>query len=148
MGKKIMVVDDSQIITYTVKEGLEHLDSSYSVIEADSGKKCFELLEKNIIPDIILLDIMMPGMNGWQVYKQLRKNEKWKRIPVAFLTAKTDNFSRGFGKILADAYIEKPFDIKELKERIDKLLEKPYEIPETKQKVIDDALKYIPEEKS
>ncbi|MEM0467097.1 MAG: response regulator [Candidatus Thermoplasmatota archaeon] len=145
MTKKIMIVDDSRLITYTVKDGLETLDPNYTVIEVDSGKKCFELLEKNKIPDLILLDIMMPEMNGWEVYKKLRKHESWKKIPVAFLTAKTDNFSRGFGKILGDAYIEKPFEIKDLKQRIDKLLEKPYELSETKLKIIEDVLEHIPD---
>ncbi|MBN2602554.1 MAG: response regulator [Candidatus Thermoplasmatota archaeon] len=145
MGKKIMVVDDSNFITYTVKDALEQIDPSFTVTRVESGKQCIELLEKNQIPDLILLDIMMPEISGWEVFKKLRTNKTWKNIPVAFLTAKSDNFSRAFGKILAEAYIEKPFEIHDLKNKIERLLEKPLKISQEKQKIIDDMLKHIPD---
>jgi CheY-like chemotaxis protein len=144
MKKTILVVDDSKLASYTVKDGLEELNPNYNVITVDSGKKCLEVLQQNQRPDIILLDIMMPEMNGWEVFKCLRKNEQWKNIPVIFITAKTDNFSKGFGKLLAEAYIEKPFEIKELQARIEKILEIPFELSETKQKIIDDMIEHIP----
>ena len=68
MTKKVMVVDDDLGVIYTVKHGMESPDGDYEIITVDSGKKCFELLEKNQIPDLILLDIMMPGMSGWEVH--------------------------------------------------------------------------------
>lgn len=143
MAKIIMVVDDKPDIAFSVEVGLEDLDAGYEIVSAESGKKCFEWLENNQLPDLILLDIMMPKMNGWEVFKELRKKQEWKQIPVIFLTAKTDNFSKGFGKILAQEFIEKPFEIKDLKEKIDKIFEKPFEISETKEKVVEDTIEYI-----
>jgi CheY-like chemotaxis protein len=65
---------------------------------------------------------MMPGMNGWDVAAEIKKNPKWKKIPLVFLTAKTDSFSAGFGKIVSEDYILKPFELKDLKKSIDKYL--------------------------
>ena len=143
MRKKIMIVDDSPEITFTVKDGLELLDSNYDVICLDGGKKCLEYLEKNEKPDIILLDIMMPGMNGWQVFKKLKENKNLSNTPIVFLTAKSDNFSKAFGKIIADAFIEKPFNINDLKQKIDNFIEKPNIISKTKEKVIEDMIHSI-----
>ena len=85
-------------------------------------KKCLELLKNNEIPDLILLDIMMPEHSGWDVAAELKKNPKWKDIPVIFLTAKSDPFSKIYGGIVIEDYITKPFEIMELKESIDRLL--------------------------
>ena len=124
MSKKIMIVDDNPSIIFSVKEGLELIDDSYEIIGAESGEKCLELLKSGNLPDLILLDIMMPGMNGWDLFAELDNNTEWKKIPVVFLTAKTDAYSTGFGKLVSMDYIEKPFDLKDLKKRIDSILEK------------------------
>jgi CheY-like chemotaxis protein len=121
--KKIMVVDDEPDQILTVKLILEDLSDEYEVIGADSGMKCLELLKNNKIPDIILLDIMMPGMNGWDVAAEIKKNPIWNKIPLIFLTAKTDSFSKTFGGIVSEDYITKPFEMKELKESINKFLD-------------------------
>ena len=123
--KKIMVVDDEQDQIFSVKNGFEtEYPKEYEIIGAESGKKCFELLEKNVKPDLILLDIMMPGMDGWEVFDKLRANQKYKNIPVIFLTARSDGLAANAGPMIADDYIEKPVDISELKSRIDTVLEK------------------------
>ncbi|UCF12714.1 MAG: response regulator [Thermoplasmatales archaeon] len=122
--KKIMIVDDLPQITYTVKYGLEKLDSNYDVLRVESGKKCIELLENNQIPDLILLDIMMPDMNGWKVAKKLQDKLEWRKIPIIFLTATEDETSKITGSIIAEDYIGKPFEIKELKKKIDTVLKK------------------------
>jgi len=122
--KRIMLVDDNTDLTYVVKKRLEKLDSNYEVIGANSGKECFELLNEGKTPDLILLDIMMPDIDGWDIFAKLKENPSWRGIPIVFLTAKTDPYSKGFGKIPAQDYIEKPFEIPELKERLDKLLDK------------------------
>jgi DNA-binding response OmpR family regulator len=124
MSKKIMIVDDNPSIIFSVKEGLELIDNSYEIIGAESGEKCLEFLKSGNLPDLILLDIMMPGMNGWDLFAELDNNTEWKKIPVVFLTAKTDAYSTGFGKLVSMDYIEKPFDLKDLKKRIDSILEK------------------------
>jgi CheY-like chemotaxis protein len=123
--KKIMLVDDEQDQIFSVKTGFEEeYPNEYEIIPAESGKKCFELLEKKVIPDIILLDIMMPAMDGWEVFDKLRANPSWKAIPVVFLTARTDGLAANAGALIAEDYIEKPIDIKELKTRIDNVLKK------------------------
>lgn len=119
-----MVVDDEAGVTYTVKQGLEALEKNYQVTCVDSGKKCLEMLQQHQLPDLILLDIMMPEMSGWQVYDQIKKNNVWKDIPIVFLTARTDHVAKKAGTFFGDDFIGKPFKITELKQRVDKLLKK------------------------
>lgn len=125
MVKNIMVVDDNPDVVNVVKQGLEYIyPSEYKVICAKSGKKCFELLEKyDSIPDVILLDIMMPDMNGWEVFDRLKLNPSWKDIPIIFLSGRADRVAKSAGRFLGDDYIEKPFEIMDLKNRIDKILQ-------------------------
>jgi two-component system response regulator VicR len=124
MVKKIMVVDDDPGVIYTVKNGIELLDSDYEIITVNSGKKCLKMLENNEIPDLILLDIMMPEMTGWQTYNEIRKMLSVEQLPIVFLTARKDKIAKNAGSFLAEDYIEKPFKIPELKARIDKILKK------------------------
>ena len=127
MKKKILIVDDNPMILFSVKEGLEGKYDSFSVEKALGGKECFELLNQGNIPDLILLDIMMPDINGWDVYARLQENETWKKIPIVFLTAKTDDYSKGFGKLASKDYIEKPIELEELAKRINEVFEKKEE---------------------
>jgi len=121
--KKIMVVDDNPDIILSIKSGLEVVAGDYEIIGAESGEKCLELLETEI-PDLILLDIMMPEMSGWETFDKLKGNESWGKIPVVFLTVRTDRVAKNAGGFLGDDYIEKPFDVDNLKGRIDKILKK------------------------
>lgn len=120
--KKIMVVDDEPDQVYAIKKSLEKAGGTYEIIPANSGAQCLEFLEKNQIPDLILLDIMMPEMSGWIVFDKLRDNAMWEKIPIIFLTARTDKITENAGRFLGDDFIEKPFDTKELNSRIDKVL--------------------------
>jgi len=120
MAKKIMVVDDNPDIIISIKSGMEILEGDYEIIGVESGEKCLELLEENT-PDLILLDIMMPEMSGWETFDKLKENASWGKIPVVFLTARTDKVAKNAGGFLGDDYIEKPFEIAELKRRIDKI---------------------------
>ena len=122
MKKSILTVDDEIGVVYTIKHGLEGLDPDFEVTCTNSGKQCFEFLEKNQAPDVILLDIMMPDMNGWEVLRKLKEHPSWQDIPVIFLTARTDKVAEQAGGFLAEDYIEKPFKIPELKQRIDKII--------------------------
>ncbi len=123
MKKKIMVVDDEPDQVYTIQQFFE-FSGKYEVIGANSGMECVELLKNKKIPDLILLDIMMPEKSGWDVFTQLKEKTEWREIPIIFLTALTDEYSKGFGSISADDYIEKPYDLEELKKRIEKILKK------------------------
>ncbi len=123
--KSILYVDDKKDQIFFIKTAFEDLyGDEYKIIPAESGKKCLELLDKNIIPDLILLDIMMPEMDGWEVFDKLKANPSWKNIPIVILTARTDGFAEQTGEFIADDYIKKPIDIKELKTRIDNVLKK------------------------
>ncbi len=123
--KKIMIVDDEKDQIYFIKTSFENLyGKDYMIIQAESGEKCFELLERQGLPDLILLDIMMPKMNGWEVFDRIRANPAWKDIPIIFLTARTDEFAEHAGGLIAEDYIKKPIEVKELKARIDNVLKK------------------------
>jgi CheY-like chemotaxis protein len=137
--KKILIVDDSKFSGMTTKRSLEELSPDYSILYVDSGETCLDLLKYNSF-DVVLLDIEMPNMNGWQVYKKLRENDKLKSIPVVFHTSREDNFSRSLGKILGNAYLQKGIGMKELKDRIDFIIKNPVRIDETKEKLIEETL--------
>ena len=123
--KRIMMVDDEEDQTFGIKIVLEDsYGDEYEVIPAHNGAECFELLKNNEIPDLILLDIMMPEMSGWRVFDKLKDNPLWKDIPVIFLTARTDEIAERAGSFLGEDYIEKPVNAEELKNRIDKILKK------------------------
>ena len=123
MKKTIMVVDDNPDVIYSLKKGLEGTTAEYDIIGAENGQQCFELLQSKV-PDLIILDIMMPGMSGWQIFDKLKENASWQSIPIVFLTARTDDTAKKAGGFLGEDYIEKPFNIKDLKYRIDKILKK------------------------
>lgn len=122
--KKIMVVDDEPDQTFTLECSLKNMSDEFEVITANSGIDCIDMLKKNIIPDLILLDIMMPKMNGWEVYDKVRSNPKFSKIPIVFLTARTDDIAKNAGSFLGEDYIEKPYDTKEVIKRIKKILDK------------------------
>ncbi|MEM2889926.1 MAG: response regulator [Candidatus Hadarchaeum sp.] len=127
--KKIMVVDDSRSIVRAVELLLE--SEGFETVTASNGRECLEKLEKEK-PDLILLDIMMPGMNGREVCKQIKKSNK--EVKVIFLTGigvtKSEDFSALCQKFHADIlreigavdYITKPFDNEDLIRRIKKAL--------------------------
>ena len=120
-----MLVDDEEDQVFGLKTAMEETyGDEYEIIPAENGKKCLELLSEDTIPDLILLDIMMPEMSGWEVYDKLRDNPAWQDIPIVFLTARTDRIAENAGEFLGDDYIEKPVDVAELQGRIERLLEK------------------------
>jgi two-component system alkaline phosphatase synthesis response regulator PhoP len=121
MPKKIMVVDDNKDIRTSVHQILEI--GGYEVIEAEDGMNCLKQLEQGH-PDLVILDIMMPGMSGWDVAARIKQNEKWNSIPIVFLTAKGDDMSMGLGGLASEEYIVKPFDVMKLMECVDRILKK------------------------
>ena len=124
MTQKIMVVDDHADQILTVKVALEDMDEGYDVIGAESGVQCLEILENGMIPDMILTESMMPGMTGWELLDKLKEKPRWGNIPVTFLTAWADLKTEKSHSFSVDDIIEKPFDTKDLKERIDTILKK------------------------
>jgi CheY-like chemotaxis protein len=119
MKKKIVIVDDDLDCRLSVKQALEKNNTKYVVTCASSGNECLELLKNNKLPDLILLDIMMPGMSGWETFEHIQKNQEWKNIPVIFLSVRDDDFAKYSGKFLAVDFIKKPYQIEEFKKKID-----------------------------
>ncbi len=118
MKKNVLVIDDEKDFANLLKKQLEKED--YNVKVQNTGQKGLDYAKKNK-PDIILLDIMMPKMSGWEVCSKLKDDEDTKNIPVIFLTARTDDVSRSMGMKGADEYIEKPVDPIDLFKKIKKL---------------------------
>ncbi|MDD9952716.1 MAG: response regulator [Candidatus Woesearchaeota archaeon] len=112
---KILIIDDNEDITFTIKLMLER--EGYTVTVKNSGKDGLAFLEEHK-PDLILLDIMMPDMDGWAVCEKIKGNKETEQIPVVFLTAKTDPISKAMGKLSAAEYIEKPVEQEELQHRV------------------------------
>ncbi len=109
----IMVVDDEQVILKLLSRTLE--PEGYSVVLADNGSSALTLLE-NCRPDLVILDIMMPGLNGFQVLDLIRQRSN---IPVIMLTARCEVTTlRDALAIGADDYVRKPFHTQELLARI------------------------------
>ena len=119
--KKIMIIDDEHDILFSVAQILEL--SNYEVTGVESGRECFEILQQGEKPDLIILDIMMPVMSGWEVQRRLGGNMDWKDIPIIFLTARTTPTAEEMCRRLGRDYIKKPFDVNDLKKRIDSILE-------------------------
>ena len=110
---KILVVDDEKLLVKGIKFNLEN--EGYTAFVANDGQAAVDTFAaKN--PDLVLLDIMLPKMDGWQVCREIRKKSS---VPIIMITAKGDTFDKVLGLELgADDYIVKPFDTKEVVARI------------------------------
>lgn len=121
MAKKIMIVDDEESLIELVTAVLEQ--EGYEVIAAMNGEEALEKL-KTVKPDLILLDMMMPGMSGREVCERIRKDPKTKDLKVAFITvAKFSETGRDvLKKMNVLDYITKPFENEDLVGRVKKLV--------------------------
>jgi len=119
--KKILVVDDEASLRELVSAILEQ--EGYDVVTAEDGRECLNKL-RTMKPDLILLDMMMPGMSGREVCEKIRKDSKTKDLKVAFLTVA--KFSESGKGVLSDMkvldYITKPFDNDDLLKRVKKII--------------------------
>ncbi|MDI6751360.1 MAG: response regulator [bacterium] len=118
MAKKILIVDDDQDIVEILKALLE--TEGYDVIEAFDGKEGIDKAYQHM-PHLILLDIMMPVLDGWQVCQRLKACKKTSNIPITIITAKAEQEDRNRAKKEgADDYITKPFQPEDLILRVQK----------------------------
>jgi DNA-binding response OmpR family regulator len=120
---KIYLIDDDEIHLTTAEL---YLQSEYEVYKAKSGQEALDFIKNNnFIPNIILLDIMMPNMTGWDVFKKLRGIDSLKNVPIAFLTsvAEEEEKKKAYKMGIAD-YIMKPFNMTELKGRVKDIVKK------------------------
>ena len=125
MSKKIVVVEDDQDLAELMKLSLH--EEGMKVYHADDGVAGLELIRKRL-PDAVLLDIMMPRMNGYEVCAALQSDERTRHIPIMVLTALTEDDGREKDETwrsrlnVAD-FISKPFSVEELVCRVKKMLE-------------------------
>lgn len=121
MKKIVYVIDDEKDIQDIIKINLN--PNSYQVHTFSSAEEADEKLQSNVIPDIMVLDIMMDGMDGYDFCKYIRTSEKYKNIPIIFLSAKTEELDKILGLELGgDDYLTKPFSVKELIARMKAVL--------------------------
>ena len=120
--KKILIVDDDLVLRSVLQKSLEQ--KGYQVISVDSGKSALVQFNQDV-PDIIISDVSMPEMNGYEFCRQLRSQPSGKLIPFIFLSAKNDLDDRIQGHTIgADSYLTKPFEMKELLANIEALIER------------------------
>jgi two-component system response regulator VicR len=119
---KIVCIEDDPEMIELVK--LILIRKGYDVTGATGGKDGLKVVEE-VKPDLVLLDLMMPDMDGWEVYKQMRDNEAMKHIPVIVVTAKAQSIDKVLGLHIAkvDDYITKPFGPSELLSSVLRVLE-------------------------
>lgn len=112
-GKKVLLVDDDMRNAFALSKFLKH--KGVNVTIADNGKKALELLENESVPDIVLMDIMMPVMDGYETMKAIRKKPEFRDLPILALTAKAmDTDREECIRCGANDYLSKPIDTKKL----------------------------------
>ncbi len=126
---KILVIDDDVAINELIKVNLEL--AGYTVIQAFDGTIGFALCKQEM-PSVVVLDVMMPEVDGFTVAQRIRKNDSTKDIPIIMLTAlsQLNDKVNGFN-IGVDDYLVKPFEMEELQVRIRALLKRTHQIPQS-----------------
>ncbi len=122
MSAQLLLVDDEPGLREAVKDYLQ--ESGFKVQVASNAREGWELMQQNL-PDLVISDVMMPQVDGYQFLKQMREDPRFKALPVVFLTAKgmTSDRIQGY-QAGADAYLPKPFDPDELVAIVENLLER------------------------
>jgi len=121
--KQILCIEDEPEMVDLIRLILNR--RGFVVKGATGGVEGLEMIRKEI-PDLVLLDLMMPDMDGWEVYQQMKADEKTRHIPVIVVTAKAQSIDKVLGLHIAkvDDYIAKPFSPKDLLSSIDKILDR------------------------
>jgi two-component system, OmpR family, response regulator VicR len=121
--RRLLYIEDEQEMIELVRLILAR--KGFEVLGANGGREGLEAV-RNLRPDLVLLDLMMPDMDGWDVYQQMKADEDTQKIPVIVVTAKAQSIDKVLGLHIAkvDDYISKPFSPQELVESIEKVLGK------------------------
>ncbi|MDO9311001.1 MAG: phosphate regulon transcriptional regulator PhoB [Nitrosomonas sp.] len=141
MAAKILIIEDEAAIQELIIYNLQH--AGYETVSAENAEKAM-LIINNELPDLILLDWMLPGMNGIEFARILRHGERTRLIPIIMLTARTQETDKVAGlEVGADDYVTKPFSPRELVARINAVLRRL--IPEASDEVVEiDELRLDP----
>jgi DNA-binding response OmpR family regulator len=125
-GRTILYIEDDLEMIDLVRLILK--PRGYTVIGAQGGREGLDILNTRI-PDLVLLDLMMPDLDGWDVYQQIRGNPTTRAIPIVIVTAKSQTIDKVLGLHIAgvDDYICKPFHPQELSDSIERLLKRAAE---------------------
>ncbi|MBR1680322.1 response regulator transcription factor [bacterium] len=146
---KILVVDDDRAINELIKVNLKL--SGYEVVQAFDGVEGFALAKQEM-PNLAILDVMMPNVDGYTTAQRIRQCEPIKGIPILMLTALSDIEDKGKGfDIGVDDYLVKPFEMEELKMRVKALLKRTHQLPEslaTKELLVLGEITLLPEQYS
>lgn len=135
---KILVVDDEEHILELIKFNLEN--NGYKVLHCSNGTDALRMA-KSEKPDLILLDVMLPGIDGYDVCKEIRKDISISNLPIIMITAKSEELDKILGLELgADDYITKPFSIRELLARVKALLRRTASLPADKSYKFDNII--------
>ena len=119
-GRRVLVIDDEHSIRILCRVNLAA--AGMEVLEAADGESGLEL-GRRMRPDLVLLDVMMPGLDGWEVARQLAEDPSTRDIPVVFLTARARDTDRRLGERLGGVgYIVKPFDPVEIGDMVEEVL--------------------------
>jgi len=119
--KKILLVDDSELY---IEVALNILRPQYEIIAAKSGNEALNFLANGFVPDLILLDILMPEMDGWETYNLVKGISLLRDVPIAFLTALDSEAEKDHAAIIgASAFITKPFEKEALLERVSVIIQ-------------------------
>ena len=125
MPKEILIVEDEPGVVVAIQFLMEQ--QGYNVLVAERGEDALDLIYK-YKPNLVLLDIMLPGISGWEVCEIVRLNPDYRDVKIVFLTARGDEAEIARGLALgADAYITKPFSNDQLIARVNAILEDAYE---------------------
>ncbi|MBN1640544.1 MAG: response regulator [Anaerolineae bacterium] len=119
--KTILCIEDESGMIELLRFILER--EGYGFVEARGGEEGLRLA-RELQPDLVLLDLMMPGMDGWEVYRQIKADQALRQIPVIVVTARADNIDKVLGLYVAqvDDYVAKPFEPEDLLVRIRRVL--------------------------